>query len=925
MRGLIFIFLCAFICPVAIAGSIKGRITDASTGEVIIDAAIAIVGEEKGTMSGLDGSYVFRNLSQGTYTISVNYVGYLKEEQTVKLVSDKDEVTLNFTLRHDDKNVTSVEVIAELDKESDEKARFDERTSDKLVNIMSAQAIEKSPDITVANVMQRISGVSLERDHTGDGQHAIIRGMPKRYNYSLINGIKIPSPDNENRYVPLDIFPADLMDRIELTKSLTPDMEGDAIGGVMNLVMRDAPKEFALKVNVGTGFNSIFFNDVNYATFNHRVVNSESPVRSNEPGYRANMNDFPLENTDIQQRGNIPFNQIYGLSIGNRYGKSKKFGVIVAGSYQNTFRGSNSTFFSTTTDRETNIPILESVTTSIRSSRQQRSGLHAKMDYKFNNKHKLDFYSSFIRLHEIETRNMVDTNLVISRSGEGTGRIEQWVRTRQRVSTIYTNNLSGKHQLAKNLEFDWSGVYSIATYEDPDMSEFMVISGRTRNSEGGFVQSPWLYDNTNYRGFWRRWRGNSDRDYAGYGNLTYTVSKRVSFKTGGMYRNKKRENYFDRYRLNPEPARQEWTGSVLDNNFVVGTTGGTTQNALNFHLDEIISAYYLMSKVNLTHKLLIVGGARVENTNLSWVSNAPSNIEGRVGQLVYTDLLPSINVRYLLTKKQNIRASYFESINRQGYFEIIPYQFYEDDQFREAGNPNLKRAYARNFDFRYELFPSSLDKVMAGVFYKNIEDPIEYTVVRRPDLGNNVFLSPGNFGVAHNYGFELDLVKYIKVFGIRGNYTFTESRITADKIEYFRNEEGMLTNRIVQETRPLQGQSRHIGNLSLLYYNSKSGTNAQLSFVYTGARIAFVSSTLGNDQWQKAMTHLDFSMEQKFLKNFVFYLKVTNLLNTPYELEIRKPNSKVAQESALQTDENRVLTRLDFFQRTILFGIRFGI
>ena len=109
---------------------------------------------------------------------------------------------------------------------------------------MSAKAMELSPDITVANVIKRMSGVTVERNSSGEGQYAILRGMDKRYNYTLVNGIKIPSPDNKNRFVPLDIFPSEILDRIEVTKSLTADMEGDGIGGAVNLVMKDAPWRF---------------------------------------------------------------------------------------------------------------------------------------------------------------------------------------------------------------------------------------------------------------------------------------------------------------------------------------------------------------------------------------------------------------------------------------------------------------------------------------------------------------------------------------------------------------------------------------------------------------------------------------------------------------------------------------------------------
>lgn len=128
-----------------------------------------------------------------------------------------------------------------------------------VMNVMSAKAIELSPDLTVANALGRISGITLERSASGEGQYAILRGMDKRYNYTLVNGVKIPSPDNKNRFVPLDIFPAEMLDRLEVSKSLTADLEGDGIGGAVNMVMKDAPDRRQVSANFTMGYSAMYF------------------------------------------------------------------------------------------------------------------------------------------------------------------------------------------------------------------------------------------------------------------------------------------------------------------------------------------------------------------------------------------------------------------------------------------------------------------------------------------------------------------------------------------------------------------------------------------------------------------------------------------------------------------------------------------
>ena len=98
----------------------------------------------------------------------------------------------------------------------------------------------------------------MERDASGEASYAILRGMDKRYNYTLVNGVKIPSPDDKNRYIPLNIFPSDLMDRLVVAKSLTADMEGDAAGGVVDMVMKDAPSRRMLQANASVGLTDYF-------------------------------------------------------------------------------------------------------------------------------------------------------------------------------------------------------------------------------------------------------------------------------------------------------------------------------------------------------------------------------------------------------------------------------------------------------------------------------------------------------------------------------------------------------------------------------------------------------------------------------------------------------------------------------------------
>ena len=281
--------------------------------------------------------------------------------------------------------------------------------------------------------------------------------------------------------------------------------------------------------------------------------------------------------------------------------------------------------------------------------------------------------------------------------------------------------------------------------------------------------------------------------------------------------------------------------------------------------------------------------------------------------------MPSLHLKYKLSSTENVRLSYFKGISRPGYFEIVPASF-PGEYFNESGNYNLKHTQADNVDIRYEIFPKGNEQFLIGAFFKNIQNPIEYGFNQ---FGNNTFVyTPLNFGTATNFGAEVVFTKYFKNLGISGNYTYTNSKITTTKRVYGRDASGSITNSESTQNRPLQGQSDHIANLSLIYKNANQGFDAQLSWVYTGQRINIVSPYLGLDYWQRGTSQVDFSAEKKFANtHFSIFAKLTNLLNNPIIVEVLKPN--ISQNLPDQSDPNRILVQKDILQQGYLFGIRY--
>lgn len=328
-----------------------------------------------------------------------------------------------------------------------------------------------------------------------------------------------------------------------------------------------------------------------------------------------------------------------------------------------------------------------------------------------------------------------------------------------------------------------------------------------------------------------------------------------------------------------------------------------------------------------TKKLQVLGGVRVEHTDQHYNTVMDSTFDKRYGRIWYTDILPSIHLKYELNARQNIRLSYFRSLSRPGFFEVTPYN-HQDEYYNQKGSPDLKHTTADNLDFRYEYFPTSTDQILAGVFYRRIYDPVEYGLPTRAQPHEAVALMPYNFGDATNYGFEAVYTKYIGKFGINLNYTYTRSSITTSKsYRFFNTASNADTTKTLNQTRPLQGQANNVGNMALLYKNGKLGLDIQLAFVYTGERIIQVSPYYNLDVWQRPYNQFDFSLEQRIAKRLFLYAKINNLTNSKTKVIIKQPYIKDGTPGQLsgQDDYKNIFVQSDIYKRSFLFGLRFKL
>ncbi len=903
-----------FISSFTFSQTLKGKVVDANTGEPLVGAAVKLDGAGVTTLVKLDGTYSFTKVKPGTYKVKVNYEGYRKMAEKTIVVTDGPVQTIDFSLEPLVNELSSVTVNTGAGRDGDRGARRIEKIADPFLNILSAKTIQLLPDITVANALQRVSGVTIEKSGSGEGRYPIIRGMEKRYINTLVNGIKIPSPDNKNRYIPLDLFPSELLERLEVSKSLTPAMEGDAIGGTINLVMKDAPNRLLLQANVSAGYSTAFGSET-YNQFNKSTIAKSSPSEINGAAYIATPKDFSVAHLNYTTKSS-PINSTVGLTVGNRFGKDKQFGFIVSGSYQNIFRGTTSNFFLPNAQPGLdNIPLFSDLQLRKYSVQSKRAGLNGKLDFQINKNNKISLINTFVRLDDYQTRIIYDTvtlNSLVTNSQRST-----W-----QYQSIYNSTLQGIHHLNASLKVDWSLAYSIANNHIPDQAEF--------SHQYPIVATTLTADKL--QGLKHIWSHNSDKDYSGYANITQDTKlfgRTIELKAGGLVRSKNRDNLYNAYSLDPTLGALYTNINAASFVFKTAGDGMSSITGNNYTFKEDVSAGFLQAKWALTNKLEALGGARIEYTHQHYETQLGADVAAKSGTITYTDFLPSLQLKYAISRNQNLRLAYYKALARPGFAELIP-DGPDGEFFKEIGNPqSLNHTVADNLDLRYELYAKNADQVLLGVFYKNIKDPIEISAVKPKNI-NSLYLEPVNAPKATNYGFEAVVTKYFGVFGISANYTYTQSSITRDSmlLSYRSGSSSFL--KFVPETRPLQGQSNHIGNLSLIYKDPKIGLDFQVAFVYTGERISFVSPYIGLHYWQSPTTQLDISFEKIIVKKFSFYGKINNLTNTPFELTLHQPyNAYLAaggRSLALQTDPgSRIVIQKDYYKPSFLFGLRYKL
>jgi hypothetical protein len=872
-------------------GRIAGRIIDARTGAGLTDVGVQVVGAipgptSSGTMSGVDGRYALPRIRAGTVTLHVRRLGYQAKTITGVLVPDGGAVQQDVTLEPATVQLSATVVTAEAERGTVSGALDQQRNATGIVNAVTSEQIQRSPDSDAAQAVQRVSGVTVQ-----DGRYVFVRGLGERYTTTSLNGSRMPSPEPERRVVPLDLFPTGLLQTITTSKTFTPDQPGDFSGASVDIRTREFPAQRQTTYSISIGANDAAFGtDLPSA----RGVGGEAvalarAARNLPPGlrsagylrttpqsqYPALINSFRNVWSLAQESGAA--NMSGSVSVGgNTPAFGRRIGYVVSGTYS---YGQEAAL-----EQERSTPIVGVNNEAVQANRFVGSagrasvlwGGIANFSTLLGNRSRVTWNNTYTRTADHEARFEV-------------GSIEAELGTPIDVSrmryverSVFSTQLGGEHAVGSNHQFDWAGSVAGVMREEPDRSELSYV--RATDAVTGDVRRLWYQTG---QGAVRMFSELDEQAYEARGNYQFSfggAARRHALKLGalGRYTGRRADNWVygiagdnltqDQRELPPE--------QIFGGQFSQPGSSALDLRALaqggSYDAKDGLGAAYAMIDYALTERLRAIGGARVEYSKVEVNALLPTG-EQSTANPDYLDVLPSVALNYRLTHTQNLRLSASQTLARPEYRELTP------EVTRDAiaavlqrGNPNLERTLIQNGDIRWEWYPNSGEVISIGAFAKRFVSPIERTYAQ---LGANVISDVVNADAATNYGVELEVRKGLGfVADVLAPVTAFSNLTVMESDIRLGGSQGSSTD----PNRPMVGQAPYVINAGLTYLSRGTRTSATILYNRVGPRIREAGFLPLPNSIDEARDVLDVSLRFPLRGGVAARFDARNMLDTPF-------------------------------------------
>ena len=907
-----------------VEGTVKDFL-EGTTGDLIPGVKIIIDGTEYRAISDFDGNYYIRGIEFGTYSITISSPGHITKILTDVIVSSSDVQLINISLEPISTSISEIVVKVKINKSDDIGTLNVKKNSANSSDVISAQAISKTPDRTTSDVLKRVSGASIQ-----DNKFVIIRGLNDRYNAAYLNDGPLPSSESDRKAFSFDIFPANMLDNITIVKTATPDLPAEFAGGIIQINTKSIPAKNFQSIALGGGYNTIttFKDQVTYKGGKLDWLGIDDGARSLSSSI-PDKKDFPIithEQADLAKRTTSDWgidtkhfspnlNLQYTLGLNTKFFK-KELGIFAALSYnisnnynQTIRRSYTGSGLDSTTQLE--FDYLDKV-----YSTQILAGTLANFTLKLNDKNKLGFKN----LYSINSDDRVIARSGVSNPGADPIEVKSNV-TWFTGNNIYSGQLHGEH-LFKNekLKFNWIGSYSNIQRTVPSIKR--SIYQRSKNGiDTNYVANVSNSVSADYGGgiFTSL---NKENIASVKGDFIYTLKTffgvKSDLKVGGLYQKRNRDftsrmlgysqykpkgNFFNDSLLYLDQNSifsQQNMGLLASGKGGFKLTDATKPTDASYNANSSITAGFLMLDNKYNNFLRLVWGVRAEyfTQNLNAIRNDKSPLVVDVKEL---DFLPSINSIFSINKKQNIRLSYSHTLNRPEYREIAPFAFYDfNTQFVLSGNDSLQTAKIKNIDLRYEWFPGKGQLLSGTLFYKDFKNPIE--IVTRPDVDKESTYK--NLSKATNYGVELEFRTVVGALfkcdtsSFVNNFTLYTNLAIIRSIVDVSNVIGAA-----YKSRPLQGQSPYVFNAGLTYFDTNKDMSFSANINRVGDRIAILGTILEPDIWEKSRTFIDFQIAKSFLN--------------------KRLDAKLNFQNVLS--QNQVFYQNNYFDNEVVSGFKGGV
>lgn len=877
--------------PAPAAGRIVGRILDATTGNGLSAVTVQVVGTHAGAMSGLDGRFIINNVPPGKVTLRVTSLGY-----ATKSVSDIDvdagrAVEQNISLETEAVAVDAIEVTAAAERGSVNRALDQQRMATGIVNAVTAEQIARSPDSDAAAAVQRVSGVTVQ-----DNKYVIVRGLGERYTTTSLNGARIPSPEPERKIVPLDLFPTQLLEQITTSKTFTPDQPGDFSGAQVDIKMREFPVERTRTISTSFGWNHAASGQSILAAprmggewlgfaQNGRLVPGRVAAAGRFTGdiSQNQMNEFvnsfrnswnaasatgtPAGSFGFSLGGNDPF---LGRRVGYVLSGSYSYGQDVRSGEVRALAQPSGTGGTEEIDRYTGL--------TGRSSVLWGGVLNAST--LLGRRSRLALSATYNRSADNEARQEVGES-------EQFGLPLEVTRLRYIERGVGSLQLIGEHEVAAGQRFNWAVTGSRVNRDEPDRSEFVYST--PMDPVTGLLQ-PREWFASSGEGAVRTYADLTERAVEAKADYKIDIGRsRQSFiKIGVMYRGTDRDANTYAYSITaPTLAienRRLDAELIFDGRFAQPGHGYFQVRPMSqggsYTAKDQLAAGYAMTEIGLSDRIRLITGARIEHDAVEVVAT-PTLGDAVTTEPKFTDVLPSIALNIALTPTQNVRMSASQTLSRPEYRELAPVQ-YRDVIGAEnvRGNPDLRRAMIRNFDLRWELYPSSGEVLSVALFGKLFDDPIERIYLGTSGTKVVTFL---NAAGATNYGVEVEARKRLGfVAESLDNLTgFVNATFMKSEIEIGSDLGGVSQ---LNDKRPMVGQSPYVVNAGITYASDGGSLSFTALYNVFGKRIVSAAEKPLPDAYEQPRHQVDLGLRFPLKSGLNAKIDLKNVLDSEYQV-----------------------------------------